>query len=102
MAAAHPKLKWQNASGDNPGYSVWHARPGRDPDVLYVIRQKRKSVKFTPVGWRVFVRTTPAEALKTIYLGDTLKEAKAYVQDWENQFTSHAATMDALTGAITE
>lgn len=90
------KLKWTNASKDNPGHSVYYAQPDRDPEVMYVIRQKRKTKKFTPVGWRVFARTSPSFPLRTIYLGETLKECKAFVEDWEEQITNHQADMEAL------
>lgn len=85
------KLKWTNESKNNPGHSVYYTVPDRDPQTLYVIRQKRKTAKFTPVGWRVFVRTMDGEALQTIYLGETLKECKAFVQDWEEQIVGHQA-----------
>lgn len=77
------KLTWSNASADNPGYSVWHATPKRDPNVLYVIRQKKKAPGFTPVGWRVFVRNTKAEPLKTIFMDKKLATCKTFVADLE-------------------
>lgn len=83
-------MKWINESKNNPGYSVYHATPARDTDVLYVIRQKKKTVDFKPVGWRVFVRPVKTEPLRTIYMGDTLKEAKAYVEEWEETMTHGA------------
>ncbi|QNJ56815.1 hypothetical protein SEA_REINDEER_5 [Mycobacterium phage Reindeer] len=76
-------LKWHNVSKDNPGFSVYHASPTRNPDVLYVIRQKRKTDDFTPVGWRLFVRPKPGIPLATIYMADTLKEAKEFADHWE-------------------
>lgn len=76
-------MKWSNASADNPGYSVYHYTVP-DTDILYVIRQKRKTVDFNPVGWRVFVRNNPNEALRTIYTCDKLAEAKQFVKDWED------------------
>lgn len=78
------KLKWVNASEDNPGYTVWHTTPERDPNVLYAIRRKRAKRGFKPVGWRVFVRGATGDPLKTIYLAQTLKEAKTFVQEWED------------------
>ena len=54
-------LAWKNASKDNPGFSVWHATPKRDPNVLYVIRQKRKTADFTPTPGR---RRTPARGAR--------------------------------------
>lgn len=88
------KLKWLSASKDNPGHSVWYAHPERDPNVLYVIRQKRKKRDFKPVGWRTFVRSSPDEALRTIYFGETLKECKAFVEDWEEQIAVHQPVPD--------
>ena len=76
-------MKWINESADNPGFSVWHTNPERDPNTLYVVRQKRKTKDFSPTGWRVFVRNSPTEALRTIYMADTLKEGKAFVEDLE-------------------
>lgn len=84
MSAA--KLKWRNASKDNPGFSVWYTNPEREPTTLYVIRQKKKRPGFTPPGWRVFVRDgiAPESPLQTIYFAQTLKEAKAFVQEMED------------------
>ncbi|QSM01054.1 hypothetical protein SEA_NANOSMITE_9 [Mycobacterium phage Nanosmite] len=76
-------LKWINESKSNPGFSVYHATPSRDSGVLYVIRQKRKTKDFTPTGWRLFVRPKPGVALSTIYVADSLKEAKEFADKWE-------------------
>ncbi|MBB5167222.1 hypothetical protein [Mycobacterium sp. AZCC_0083] len=77
-------MKWVSAAADNPGYSVWHSTPERDPNVQYIIRQKRKTRDFTPVGWIVYVRSSKTEPLRTIYgPAATLKEAKEFVEDWE-------------------
>lgn len=88
---AEPKLKWLNASADNPGYSVYHASPARDPQVQYVIRQKRKTRDFTPIDWKVFVRPNSEQPLRTIYVAERLAEAKEFVKDWEKV---HAAEVD--------
>lgn len=85
--AATPKLKWINESKANPGYSVYYARSERDPGTMYVIRYKRARPDYTPVGWRTFARTPQKPALVTIYVGDSLKESKAFVQDLEDQLT---------------
>lgn len=77
-------MKWLNASDENPGHTVYYAIPARDPNVLYVIRQKRKTVDFKPVGWRVFARPQKGEPLKTIYDSKKLAEAKKFVQEWED------------------
>lgn len=77
-------MKWHNESDDNPGYSVYHATPDRDPNVLYVIRQKRKTLDFTPVGWRVFVRDQNCPELRVIFFAEKLKQAKAFAQDLED------------------
>jgi hypothetical protein len=85
------KLKWVNESKDNPGFSVYAATPGRDPNVLYVIRYKKPKPGFTPIGWRTFVRNSPEMALATIYIADTLKEAKAYCQEVEDGIVAAAS-----------
>lgn len=90
---AATKLKWANGSKENPGYSVWHAKPR--PGVLYVIRQKKKTATFTPTFWRVFARSTEVEPLRTIYMGDTVKECKAFVQEWEEQVVGHQVDASA-------
>ncbi|SHT11331.1 Uncharacterised protein [Mycobacteroides abscessus subsp. abscessus] len=82
-------LKWVNASKDNPGYSVYYAVPSRNANILYVIRQKRKTAEFTPKFWRAFVRTAKGEALKVVYAAETQGECKAYIQDLED--TANAA-----------
>lgn len=76
-------LKWVSASKDNPGYSVWHCRPARDPKVLYVIRQKRKTNDYTPIDWKVFTRPNDGIALRTIFVAEKLAEAKEFVAEWE-------------------
>ncbi|OHT91265.1 hypothetical protein BKG70_00590 [Mycobacteroides chelonae] len=77
-------LKWINGSKENPGYSVYYAVPERDENVLYVIRQKRKTLDFTPKFWRAFVRTSKNETLRVVYAAETRSECKAYIQDMEN------------------
>jgi hypothetical protein len=77
-------MKWTNASADNPGHSVYYAIPKRDPNTLYVIRQKKKTPDFTPRGWRVFARSAKREKLRTIYMAPKLAEAKAFVKDLED------------------
>ncbi|APQ42115.1 hypothetical protein PBI_MRMAGOO_10 [Mycobacterium phage MrMagoo] len=76
-------LKWTNVSKDNPGYSVYHASPTRDSNVLYVIRYKRKTEGFDPIGWRVFVRPQQGVALSTIFVADSFAEAKEFVDEWD-------------------
>lgn len=76
-------LKWISASADNPGFSVYHASPERDPLVQYVIRQKRKTRDFTPIDWKVFVRPDKDQPLRTIYVAEKLAEAKEFVAEWE-------------------
>lgn len=86
--AAQSKLKWRNASKDNPGFTVWYANPDRDPDVLYMIRRKRAKRGFTPTIWRVFMRPTPGEQARTIYVANTTDEAKEYVRQWEEMIVA--------------
>lgn len=76
-------MKWTNESDNNPGYSVYYAIPARDPNVLYVIRQKKKTPDFAPVTWRVFARAKPGTPLKTIFDDPKLATCKRFVQDWE-------------------
>lgn len=80
-------MKWTNESHNNPGYTVWHTSPDRDPNILYVIRQKKATPDFKPVGYRVFVRTNNKEALRTIFMDDKLKVCKTYVEELENART---------------
>lgn len=78
------KLKWQNASAENPGFTVWHATPERDPRILYAIRRKRAKRGFKPTIWRVFVRNNPTDPLHTIFVADTVPAAKKFVQELED------------------
>lgn len=89
------KLKWRNASKDNPGYTVWHATPERDENILYVIRRKRTKSRSldrpalpAPANiWRVFMRAAADAKLRTIYVAETLDGkdgAKTFVQSWED------------------
>lgn len=73
-------MKWIDASHENPGYTAWYASPDRDPKIVYAIRHRRKNPK---IGWRVFVRTREQDPLRTIFIGETLKEAKQFVEDAE-------------------
>lgn len=77
-------MKWTNESAENPGFSVYFAIPERDPNVLYVIRQKKKTPTFKPVNWRVFARAQQGAKLKTIFDAKKLSEAKKFVADWED------------------
>lgn len=80
------KVKWRNASKDNPGFTVWYANPERDPNVLYAIRRKRAKRGFKPTLWRVFTRPSPDEKLRTIFVAEKLDGeggAKTFVQEWE-------------------
>lgn len=94
MAAV--KIKWRNASKDNPGYTVWYATPERDENVLYIVRRKRKAKNSLdrpnvtnplPTNiWRVFMRPRPGEVARTIYVAQTLEGedgAKQFVEKWE-------------------
>lgn len=81
-------MKWTNESADNPGYSVYYAIPERDPNVLYVIRQKKKSPTFTPKTWRVFARSKKTEPLKTIFDDKKLADCKKFVKEWEDVVAS--------------
>lgn len=73
-------MKWVNESDGNPGQSVYYAIPEDRPNTLYVIQLKRGGTGL----WRTFVRTSKVEALRTIYVGNTLKECKAFVEDFES------------------
>lgn len=76
-------MKWANESHQNPGFSVYHATPDGKPNTLFVISYKKKTPTFTPIGWRVFVRNSLKDALRTIYVSPTLKEAKQFAEDFE-------------------
>lgn len=94
------KLKWRNASADNPGFTVWYATPERDENVLYAIRRKRAKRGFKPTGWRVFVRSDKDAPLKTIFVGQTLDGkdgAKTFVQDLEEVIRVSATLESAPT-----
>jgi hypothetical protein len=96
-------LKWINASKDNPGFSVHHATPTRDPNVLYVIRYKRATPDFEPVGWRAFVRHGAGAPLKTIYMtkpDGSLKECKKFVQEWEGQIVPVSEALEEIAGEV--
>ena len=97
MAEA-PKLKWKNASAENPGYTVWHSTPERDEDILYVIRRKKPKRGVKPIGWRVFMRSSKTDQLRTIYLAQkNLEEAKTFVQEWEEMICAANAIESAPT-----
>lgn len=92
------KVKWRNASKENPGYTVWYATPERDENVLYVVRRKRTKARsldrptITSTGniWRVFMRATPTEPLHTIFVAEKLdgeSGAKTFVQEWEEMIS---------------
>lgn len=67
-------MQWTNNSKENPGYSVHSCKVG---NILYVIRKKR------PDGpWRVFYSLNQAP-LKTMYVAQSLKEARAFVKEVE-------------------
>jgi hypothetical protein len=103
------KLKWRNASNDNPGFTVWYANPERNPNVLYAIRRKRPTKRRsldqtgaakTPNVWRVFMRSAPAEPLRTIFVAPTLDGeggAKTFVQDWEEMISVSLEAVPAPT-----
>lgn len=76
-------MKWTNESAQNPGYSVYYAIPDRDPNVLYVIRRKKKTDTHKPVNWRVFARAQKTAPLKTIFDNDKMAVCKTFVEDWE-------------------
>lgn len=69
-------MQWQNASAENPGRSVYFTDQGPR---RYVIQRSRKVATF----WRLFVRDTDSEPLRTIYVGQTLKECKAYAEEYD-------------------
>lgn len=75
-------MKWVNESHQNPGFSVYHATPRGKPNTLFVISYKKKTAKFTPIGWRLFVRNKATDPLRAIYVAATLKEAKQFADDF--------------------
>lgn len=81
-------MKWTNESENNPGYSVYYSIPQRDPNVLYVIRQKKKTPTFKPKTWRVFARAQKGKPLKTIFDDPKLTQCKKFVEDWEQTVAS--------------
>ena len=71
-------MNWTSASGENPGFSVYYADDEDRPGQQYAVQRNRKSTGL----WRLFHRFAADEALRTIYVGETLKECKAYADEY--------------------
>lgn len=68
-------MKWTNESAERPGYSIWQTQVG---DRLYQAQMK------AGIGiWRLFVRDRETEPLRTIFVGDKLKDCKARAEIYE-------------------
>ncbi|MCB0060970.1 MAG: hypothetical protein KDE19_02600 [Caldilineaceae bacterium] len=71
-------MQWKTASNENPGYSVYYADDQTREGHRYVAQRKRGNG-----FWRLFHRSTPNEPLRTIYAAETLKECKAYADEYQ-------------------
>lgn len=68
-------LTWQNVSETRPGYSIWQCQVG---DRTYVAQMK------AGIGmWRLFVREGEKDPLRTIFIGDKLKDCKERADIYE-------------------
>jgi hypothetical protein len=74
-------MKWNNASDENPGFSVIYYDDPDLPGHRYVIQKKK-----TPGGiWRLAFRDKETDPLRVIFVGQTQKECKQYAQDFREQ-----------------
>lgn len=71
-------MNWKNQSAENPGNSVYYADDEEHPGHRYVAIQKRGGTG----QWRLAHRYKDDEPLRIIYVGNTLKECKAYADEY--------------------
>ena len=72
-------MTWTSASADNPGSSTYYSDDESRPGHRYVIHHKREGAGI----WRLLHRPNTTDALRTIYIGQTLKECKAYAVEYK-------------------
>jgi hypothetical protein len=71
-------VNWNNASDENHGFSVYYYDDEERPGIRYVIHHKRGGTGL----WKLLIRETPDEPLRVIYVGQTMKECKAYAEEY--------------------
>jgi len=74
-------MKWQNASSENPGFSVIYSDDEEHPGHRYVIQKKQNASGI----WRLAFRNKATEPLRIIFVGKTQAECKQYAQDFREQ-----------------
>lgn len=71
-------MKWDRET-QNPGLHVIHATPERNPNTLYVISKKIGGTGL----YKVYVRDSKTDPLRTIFVDPKLRDAKRFVDDLE-------------------
>jgi hypothetical protein len=69
-------MQWHNTSEEKPGFTI-HRAGGFGSGHHYVIQRNRNSPAKT---WRLAFRANETEALRIIYIGNTLKECQDYAE----------------------
>lgn len=74
-------MLWQSANDENPGFTVYYHDDEQHPGHRYVIQKRNNDAGI----WRLAFRANETDALRIIFVGDTLEECKEYAENFQGQ-----------------